>query len=168
MYLLRVDASGELEWSRTFGGPASDVGHYIARNADGSFLVTGYTTSFAEAGDDPYLVNIGADGEVYWTRVLAMEGVNHTLTGEQSTDGGFFLVGFSEYPERGASAALLVRANSEGYLDWHRDVLLTSDGQSFGYTVRATEDGGCVLAGHTTVGSAGNLDMLLVKMEGAR
>ena len=40
-------------------------------------------------------------------------------------------------------------------------------GQSFGYTVNATTDGGCVFTGHTTVRSAGELDVFLVKVEGA-
>ena len=37
-------------------------------------------------------------------------------------------------------------------------------GQSFGYTVRATADGGCVFTGHTTEDSAGELDLFIVKV----
>ena len=166
VYVIKTDASGKLEWSRTFGGAASDVGHSITGVSDGSFLVAGYTTSFAVMGDDPYLIKIDAQGEAQWTRELSMEGINHTLTGEQATDGGFFLVGFSEYPEKGSNAVLLVKVDSEGHLTWYRDVLPTDAGQSFGYTVRATRDGGCVFVGHTTVNAAGNLDLLLVRVKG--
>jgi hypothetical protein len=165
VYILKTKVTGELEWSKTFGGVASDVGHYISRTSDGNFVMTGYTTSLATAGDDPYLIKIDAQGKSQWTRVLAMEGVNHTLTGEQATDGGFYLVGFSEYPEKGMNAALLVRADRDGHLDWYKDVLPTNAGRSLGYTVRATIDGGCVFTGHTTIDSAGNLDLLLVKVE---
>ena len=59
----------------------------------------------------------------------------------------------------------MVRTDSEGRLEWHRDLLLTEAGQSLGYTVRGTQDGGCVLTGHTTVGSAGSLDLLLIKVD---
>ena len=38
--------------------------------------------------------------------------------------------------------------------------------ESFGYTVRATADGGCVFTGHTTVNSAGAMDIFLVGVEG--
>jgi hypothetical protein len=160
VYVIKTKANGELEWSKTFGGEASDVGHSITRASDGSFVVTGYTTSFATIGDDPYLIKIDQ-----WTRVLAMEGTNHTLTGEQAADGGFFLVGFSEHREKKTNAALLVKADSEGHLDWYRDVLLTNTGRSLGYTVRAMPDGGCVFTGHTTVNGAGNLDLLLVRVQ---
>jgi hypothetical protein len=164
VYIVKISASGDLQWSQTFGGPASDVGHYIVRTSDGAFVVTGYTTSFAPAGDDPYLIKIDAQGKTHWTRVLAMDGVNHTLTGEQATDGGFFLVGFSEYPARRVVGAVVVKTDPEGNLDWYRNIMSTDYGESFGYTVRATSDGGCIFTGHTTVNSAGNRDLMLVKV----
>ena len=43
--------------------------------ADDHFVVTGYTTSFATAGDDPYLIKLDALGEESWTRVLPIDGV---------------------------------------------------------------------------------------------
>jgi hypothetical protein len=161
-YVLKTDADGEREWSRTFGGPASDVGHAVTRTSDGAFVVTGYTTSFATSGDDPYLIKLDTGGETQWTRVLDVPGIAHTLTGDQASDGGFYLVGFSEYPDTGTRAALLVRTDPDGRLRWHRDLLSPVQGQSLGYTVRATADGGCVFTGHTTENSAGHLDLLLV------
>ncbi len=165
VYLVKTDASGNEVWSKTFGGPASDVGHSVTRTAEGDFVVTGYTTSFAIAEDDPYLIKIDARGQTQWTRVIAMEGVNHTLTGEQAADGGFFLGGFSDFGPNGANAALLVKTDGDGNLEWSRDLFVTTTGQSLGYTVRATSDGGSILTGHTTVGSTGDLDLFMVKVD---
>ncbi len=166
VFVIKTKANGDQDWSRTFGGAESDVGHSIVGTSDGSFLVTGYTTSFATAGDDPYIIKINEDGRTHWKRVLSIEGSNHTLTGDEATDGGFYLVGFSDPPAGGARNALLVKTTPNGHLDWYRDVHPTSSGESFGYTVRATSDGGCVFTGHTTVGSAGGFDLLLVKAAG--
>ena len=163
--VVKIKANGDPEWSRAFGGAASDVGHCVTRSAGNSFLVTGYTTSFATSGDDPYLVKIDSRGNVLWTRVIPMDGVNHTLTGDRATDGGYFLVGFTDYPSTGRTAALVVKTDGDGQLQWSREVLPTIIGESFGYGVRATADGGCVFTGHTTVGSAGKRDLLLVKVE---
>jgi len=165
-YVIKTAADGELEWSRTFCGDASDVAHSIVGTGDGEFMITGYTTSFATAGDDPYLIKIDARGDSAWTRVLPVDGNNHTITGDQATDGGFFLVGFSEYRGRGNTAALLVRTDAEGRMIWHRDIHHSPVGETFGYTVRATGDGGCVFTGHGTTGRVGNLDLLLVKVDG--
>ncbi len=165
VYLVKTDASGNEVWSKTFGGPASDVGHSVTRTAEGDFVVTGYTTSFAIAEDDPYLIKIDARGQTQWTRVIAMEGVNHTLTGEQAADGGFFLGGFSNFGPNGANGALLVKTDGDGNLEWSRDLFVTTTGQSLGYTVRATSDGGSILTGHTTEGSTGDLDLFMVKVD---
>ena len=119
-------------------GAASDGGHSVTAVPDGSFLMTGYTTSLAEHGDDPYPVRIDAQREVQWSRVLPLEGINHTLTGDLTRDGGCCLTGFSAHPESRASAALLVRTDPEGYLEWSEEFFYSHTGHSLGYTVRAT------------------------------
>jgi hypothetical protein len=164
-YVIKTDAAGNEEWSKTFGGMESDVAHSVTATADGDFLVTGYTTSFAGNGDDPYLIKLDAAGRVLWTRVLEMPGLHHTITGEQAVDGGFCLGGFSEHESDATNAALLVKTDGAGEIEWTRYLLRTSDARAFGYTVRATADGGCVIAGHTSVESAGDLDLLLVKVD---
>lgn len=165
-HVVKTKASGEKEWSREFGGPASDVAHSVIKTNDGHFLVTGYTTSLAANGDDPYLIKIDAQGKTDWTSVPSLKGINHTLTGDQAVDGGFYLVGFSVSQNTGTKVALLVKTDAQGSLEWHRDIMSIKHEESFGYTVRATVDGGCVFTGHTTVNSAGHLDVLLVGVEG--
>ena len=162
-YLIKTDELGTQEWSRTFGGAESDVAHSVSKNAEGDFIVTGYSASLATLGDDPYVIRIDVEGEVLWTSVFAMEGVNRTLTGEQTTDGGFIMGGFSENRSSGVRSALLVKADADGELEWSRDVLPTATGRTVGYTVRATRDGGAILTGHTTEGSTGDLDLFLIK-----
>ncbi len=164
-HIVKIGANGDLEWSRTFGGEARDVGHGITQTSDGHFLVTGYTASFEATAYDPYLIKIDAQGELLWTRVIPMDGVNRTLTGEQASGGGYYLVGVTENPATRRTAALVVRTDDEGRLRWSEDVMPTIGGDSFGYTVRATRDGGCILTGHTTVDSAGGRDLFLVKLE---
>jgi hypothetical protein len=163
-YVIKTDSAGHEEWSRVFGGPARDVGHGIDRTDDGRFLVTGYTASFGAVGYDPYLIMIDAAGDTAWTRALPQPVVCRTLTGEEAANGGFFLTGFTHDPRGGSGAAALLRIDGDGRLEWLREFLpAPRGGQSFGYTVRATADGGCVVTGHTTVGSAGDLDLFLVK-----
>lgn len=162
-YVIRTDGSGKLEWSKTFGGPSSDVGHSVCRTKDGSFLVTGYTASFAKDGEDPYLVKIAADGSTKWTRVLSMPGTCRTITGTQATDGGFFCVGFAARRGTGRGAALLVKTDAKGNLTKKRTFFGEHRGESMGYTVLATKDGGCVFTGHVI--RDGNADLFIVKAD---
>ncbi len=164
-YVIKTDGNGEMQWSKTFGGAASDVGHSVCRTSDGNYLVTGYTTSFAEERDDPYLVKIAPDGGTKWTRVLHLAGTSRTITGEQAADGGFYCVGFTTGRNRRVGKALLLKTDAEGRLTSHRTFFLKTPGESFAYTVRATEDGGCVFTGHTT--REGNRDLFIVKVAAA-
>ena len=166
VYLLRTDSRGEPLWSRTYGGAKGDRSFSVAATADGAFLVTGYTTSLAEEGDDPYLIKIDAHGEVRWTRTIPTPDVCHTLTGEQAADHGFYLTGFAMDPATGTNSAILLKTGPEGRLMQRRDIEVTTVGRSLGYTVRATVDGGYVFTGHATAAGRADFDLLLVRAAG--
>jgi len=61
MYLVKTDADGVQQWSRTFGGTALEWGYDVRQTPDGGYVVAGYTDSFGE-GRDAYLVKTDADG----------------------------------------------------------------------------------------------------------
>lgn len=164
--VVKATAKGDMEWAKVFGGPESDVGHSVISVGDGHFLVTGYSGSAPAKDDDPYLIKIDSTGGAVFAEKIHLDGVNHTLTGAQSDDRGFYLVGFTQYPGKRGKTGLLVKTDADGHLLWHRDIQPENPGESFGYTVRATADGGCVFTGHTSLNSAGGFDMLLVGVEG--
>lgn len=164
-WVLKIDGEGELRWSVTHGGEASDVAHSVVSDGGKSFLVTGYTTSLAESPDDPMLLKIGDDGTVVWSRILAMDGHNRAITGALAPDGGMCLTGFSTTGYPSTDAALILKTDEAGEVLWTTTVLPTSRGQTFGYGVTTTADGGCAITGHTTVGSAGGLDLFFAKVD---
>lgn len=162
-YVIRTDESGIELWSRTFGGPESDVLHSIIRTVDEAFLVTGYTTSFAKSGDDPFIIKIDDEGDTLWTRVIPIEGVNHTISADETPDGGILLGGFTENHMKRYSAALCVKISSDGVMDWFEETYVSHYGPSIGYTILSTGNSSYVITGHTVLDSAGSIDLLLVK-----
>ena len=163
-WVAGVGARGELQWERTWGGTESDVAHWIVPTRDGNFLVTGYTTSLATRGDDPYLVKLSPGGEEIWARVLPFESVAHTIAGVERGNGGFCLAGFTATAT--TRAALVIGTDAAGG-DLRTRRIRETVGESFGYSVQPTADGGCVMTGHTTEGSQGGRDLLLVRIDAA-
>ena len=161
LWLVGLDRAGRVLWEKTWGGEASDVAHWVAPTRGGGFLVTGYSTSFATSEDDPFLVKIDARGNEVWTRLLPFDSLVHTIAGVERRGGGLCLSGFEATPER--RAALVLWTDDRGE-ELRTQRLVETRGESFGYTIQATSDGGCVLAGHTTEGSRGGTDLLLVKL----
>jgi hypothetical protein len=72
MWLLKTDSYGNVQWSKTFGGPLDDSGpdgNRVLQTADGGYVIEGTTTSFGAGGQDFYLVKVGVEGEsgLAWT-----------------------------------------------------------------------------------------------------
>jgi hypothetical protein len=164
-WILKTDARGELEWSATRGGTASDVAHSVVVDHNGNILVIGYTTSFAETPDDPMLLKYTGDGKLEWSRVLAMDGHNKTITGSLASGGGLCVTGVSTEGHPSTNAALILKVDGSGQVLWTARVLPTSVGETFGYGVTATADGGCAITGHTTRDSAGRFDLFFARVD---
>jgi hypothetical protein len=64
VYLLKTDASGDTLWTRTFGGPESDIGYSVQAAADGGYIVSGSTISYGAGERDVWLIKTDAQGNV--------------------------------------------------------------------------------------------------------
>jgi len=62
LWLVKVDANGNLVWSKTYGGAGNDSGNCIVQTSDGGFVMVGSTTSFGAGGSDLWLVKVDANG----------------------------------------------------------------------------------------------------------
>ena len=62
LYLIKTDAEGNEEWTRTFGGDRSDTGISVQQASDGGYILVGRTLSFGAGSSDVYLVKTDAQG----------------------------------------------------------------------------------------------------------
>ena len=68
MYLVRTNANGEVQWSRTFGGSERDYCAAVEETNDGGSMMVGSTESFGALGRDVYVVKTNTTGNVLWSR----------------------------------------------------------------------------------------------------
>ena len=67
--LVKCSAAGELEWNKTYGGPADDGSNWddlIVQTADGGFAYAGWTQNYGAGGQDFWLVRTDVNGEAEW------------------------------------------------------------------------------------------------------
>jgi hypothetical protein len=62
LYLFKIDASGTLLWSQTYGGANLDVGISVHPSYDQGYIICGYTSSFGAGNSDIYLIKTDSDG----------------------------------------------------------------------------------------------------------
>lgn len=68
--IVKLDAAGEVEWIETLGGPDSDSFAAVHADEDG-IVAAGSTASFADHGEDGWIVHLSADGDVHWKQTTA-------------------------------------------------------------------------------------------------
>jgi len=57
-YLVKTDASGNIEWEKFIGGSDCDCSRYVQQTTDGGYIIVGDTDSYGAGGGDVYLVKI--------------------------------------------------------------------------------------------------------------
>jgi len=61
-WLVKTDGSGNIEWSRTYGGAKSDRANSIVQTSDGGYTLAGSTSSFGAGEYDFWLVKTNEQG----------------------------------------------------------------------------------------------------------
>ncbi len=163
VYLIKMDASGDTLWTRTYGGSQDDYSYSVQQTADGGYVIGGQSESFGLGDDDMYILKTNASGDTLWTRTLSLGEWAYSV--QQTTDGGYIVAGWTDYFLPDSSDIYLVKTDAFGDTLWTRTYgAQGSDGATF---VRQTRDGGYILTGWTTSYGAGVYDIYLVKTNAA-
>jgi hypothetical protein len=104
-----------------------------------------------------------APGDTLWTKVYGGEYNESAFSVQQTTDGGYVVVGYSYTFGPGNYDVYLLKMDANGDTSWTRTYGGT-DGD-YGYSVQQTTDGGYVIAGNTDSFGGANDDMFLVKTD---
>jgi hypothetical protein len=162
-FLIKTDASGNIQWARTYGGTGWDVSWSVQQTSDGGYIVAGWTTSFGAGGHDFFLVKTDANGNLQWARAYGGTANDTALSVRQTSDGGYVVLGFTSSFGAGNHDILLIKTDASGNIQWARTYGGTGwDGSR---SVQQTSDGGYIVAGWTTSFGAGGGDFFLIKTD---
>jgi hypothetical protein len=163
VYVVKLDAHGNLQWTKTIGGPESEGGNSIIQTSDGGYAIAGSTKSFGAGGEDVYVVKLDAKGNLQWTKTIGgPEGEEgHSLI--QTADGGYAIVGSTKSFGSGGYDVYVVKLDAHGNLQWTKTI--GGSESEGGYSLVQTSDGGYAIAGYTESFGAGDWDVYVVKLD---
>jgi predicted secreted protein len=94
-WLVKTDASGNMQWSKTYGGTDWDETHALVQTADGGYALAGHTESFGAGGIDFWLVKTDANGNMQWNKTYGGTSNDEAHAMVQTADGGYALAGYT-------------------------------------------------------------------------
>ena len=162
VYLIKTDSTGNLLWTKTYGGSSSDFGYSVRQNSDGGYIIAGYTRSFGSGGTDVYIIKTDSSGNLNWAKSYGGGSDDYGYSVRQTTDGGYIIAGYTESFGT-AGDVYLIRINADGDLLWSK--VFGGSQTDYGWSVRQTVDEGFIIAGYTRSFGAGNEDVYLIKTD---
>ncbi len=175
----KIDARGNLEWRRYFGGSNNDRAHAVVEAHTGGFVMAGfsesddYDISNSKGSYDFWVIKIGPQGDLLWERSFGGTGIEIAQDVARTADQAYVVVGntFSTDTDvsatHGESDVWMIKIDEEGKLLWEQ----TYGGSGFDAAqgVSLSADGGYIVCGNSkssdgdTTGNQGENDIWLLK-----
>ena len=154
-WVVKLDATGTVEWSRHYGGSSIEQPNSIRQTSDGGYIAAGSTRSndFDVTGNqglsDYWVVKLSAAGDIQWQRTYGGSAVDAAFDIEEIAEGGYVVVGETRSSDgdvsfnNGLWDCWLIKINSIGDLLWERSY--GGSAGDIGYSIRSTSEGGFII-----------------------
>jgi hypothetical protein len=108
------------------------------------------------------LYKIGSEGNG-WSQVFGGSGEDKGKSVQQTTDGGYIIIGFTESFGNGESDFWLIKTDSNGNEEWNQ--IFGGSNDDWGSSGQQTIDGGYIITGKTQSFGNGWEDVWLIKTD---
>jgi hypothetical protein len=161
--VLRVDTSGNIQSQTQYSygnGPQSTALNVLKATPDGGAIFAGRPQSGCPAqnlNSCGVIVKVDSTGKVQWAKDLlfAANATPYSSPAtwpfdiQQTTDGGFVLVGYSDAPSDNYNP-WIAKLSSTGQLEWTHVFVDPNSYYSAAYSVRQAADGGYLVGGEVS------------------
>ena len=145
VFVVKTDSNGVYKWGKPFGGMKDDVAACIQKTTDNGYIIAGSTYSKGAGDSDMYLIKIDSIGNFIWDKTLGGIGYDEASEIQQTSDGGYIIVGSTESYGIGFFDVYLVKTDNMGNEQWKET--FGSVDYDLGLSVQQTKDGGYIICG---------------------
>jgi len=163
VWLIKTDSQGNEEWNKTFGGSLYDHGYSVQQTTDGGYIIAGFTYSFGSLVGSVWLIKTDSLGQEEWNQTFGGDDEEQGYFVQQTTDGGFIIIGFKRSSGNGDRDIWLIKTNSNGDEEWNQ--IFGGSDEEFSYSVQQTTDSGFIITGWTESFGNGDRDVWLIKTD---
>jgi hypothetical protein len=162
MYLIKLDSTGQIQWSKVYNSFGYDRIHGVKQTSDGQYYITGYIGDNSGLFDLAF-AKISSTGNIVWAKssgsVQAEELRKLTLT----PDGGFFVAGYNASFGVGAKDVQAMKISSDGTIEWAKTY--GSLYEDFNSSCITSSDGNYVLGSSVDISGSYDIRPTLIKLD---
>jgi len=142
-WVIKLDVSGTIEWSRFYGGNFTDTPQGVVETQDGSFIIAG--------GSDSADTDISSNIGLIWEKSFGGDEIDEARAIIKSGDGNFIIAGDTRSNannvsnNNGGADLWIIKISTDGNLLWEKSY----GGSNFDVArdIKKTQDNGFLLTG---------------------
>ncbi|TET79832.1 MAG: hypothetical protein E3J41_00830 [Candidatus Cloacimonadota bacterium] len=165
IFLMKIDAKGNLLWTKTYGGEFSELAHAAQQTNDKGYIIAGILHYWGggKVDEDFYIIKADSLGNILWERRYGGKKYDEPSSVKQTKDGGFIIVGYTKSYGKGKTDAYIIRTDKEGKIIWTKTYGGPNDDKAA--SVHVTSDGGYIIVGSTGDGRKSKSCVFLMKIK---
>ena len=111
--LLKVDENGNETWSKIFVRGDHASGKSVRQTSDDGYIITGYFGTYETGNDDLWVIKTDENGIEQWNKSYGGLEWDYGESIEQTTDGNFIIVGWTQSYGTGLRDIWLIKISNE-------------------------------------------------------
>lgn len=175
-WVIKLSATGAIEWDKTLGGDLVEELHSVAQTSDGGYILGGHSssnvsgnkTADSKGGTDYWIVKLAANGTIEWQKTVGGSQADRFVKKIFQTQDGGYVLGGQSYsgssasgpdgdktePNRGNGDYWILKLSSIGNIEWQK-TLGGAQSDTFNDIIQSN-NGGFLVVGSSDSGATGD------------
>ena len=169
-WVVKLDASGNIQWENTIGGDDDERLYSIQQTTDGGYIcgggspsnISGDKTENSNGQMDYWVVKLNASGAIEWQNTIGGSDWDNLIYAQQTSDGGYICGGESSSNisgdktenSKGQKDYWAIKLNNTGEIVWQKTLGGSLD--DIIYTIEQTPGNGYIIGGYSDSNTSGD------------
>ena len=127
IWLLKLNAQGQVEWQRCYGGEKDDSASVVRAGISGGYVVVGETYSFGSGGQDIITFKLNKNGLIEWQKAYGGNEDEAVYSLVVSENDGYVLSGETYSYGRGKNDAFVLKMSPTGEIPYLPELIISTD-----------------------------------------
>ncbi len=174
-WIIKLDANGNLKWSKTFGGANGEFMYDIQQTTDGGYLIVGETESSNGdisnnyGGTDYWVIKLQANGNLAWQKTYGGSKNDRANCIQKTNDGHYIIVGHIESNDGnitnlyGYENAWVIKIDDLGTI--LQQTTVGTNGNDCANSILQTNDNNFLIAGYSSIVNFKNINIFIAALD---